>query len=117
MPPKGLNRIKGLSALLLADLPNHIALIFSSFRARPEILPKSTKICNAFSTDGMTAQIRLMSFANWLVLISLSHTIAPFTISLWMILLDICSAVNTNKNGESVHPCLSPLKGFIHFEA
>ena len=71
---------KGLF-LLLADLPNQIALVFSLFRVRHKLLPESTKICNAFLTDGMSAQIRLVS-ANWLILISLPHGETPLTMSL-----------------------------------
>ena len=76
--------------------------------------PKLFMVTKAFSTEVKSAQNKLVSSANWLILTSFPNKLIPLTRLFCRILAAKISTPRTKRYGESGHPCLTPLEGLNH---
>ena len=90
--------------------PIQRASVLLSFNLRPEILPKTSKICIADVRDfSEPSKIRVVSSAYWLILTSSLPREKPLMLLLLRTVLAKASAARINKYGERGQPCLTPL--------
>ena len=93
--------------------PIQRASVLLSCNLRPEILPKSSKMCIADVGDfSEPSKIRVVLSAYWLILTSLLPRGKPLMLLLLRMVLAKTSVARINKYGESAQPCLTPLWGW-----
>lgn len=99
--------------MFVDHFPNHIALVFFTFNFRLEMAPNLLTVLRACSSEATSAQNRLVSFANWLILTLFpgNSELIPLISTVWRSLSDNISAPSMKKYRISVQSCLALFVG------
>ena len=91
-------------------VPIHIASVFLLLSLRPEASPKSSSVLRAAENDDCEPfNIKVVSSAYWLILISSSSTYIPLILLFLLKALAKTSTERTNRYADKGHPCLTPV--------